>query len=203
MATTKRSTSKKKAAGKTAAKKAAPAKKKGAPKKAAPAKKAPAKKTAARKVKGVPEGFHTIVPGLVFKDALAAIEWYGKAFGAKALRTMMSPDGKAVWHAAMKIGDSVFFLNDESPMGTSVAPHGPRTTTSTLQLCVPDVDAWAKRAIEAGAEVVMPVGDMFWGDRMGVVVDRWGNEWVLAEHVRDITPEEMASAAAAAAKGGG
>src|SRR5262249_41787713 len=157
--------SKKKAAAKKTAKKAAP--KKAAPKggaKKRAAKKAP-KRSVARTVKGVPAGFHTITASLVFKDSIAAIKFYEKAFDAKQLSVMMAPDGSSVWHAEIKIGDSIMYMNDESPMGACIAPHGPRTSTGGIQLYVADADAWTKRAIEAGASVIMPVMDMFWGDR--------------------------------------
>ncbi|APR84086.1 Glyoxalase family protein [Minicystis rosea] len=182
---------KKKAAKKVTAKRGAA---KSAPAKSAPAKKSAAKKSAAKKVLAVPAGYHTITPNLVFKDAGAAIDWYVKAFGAKELSRMPSPDGKSIWHAEIKIGDSILFLNDESPMGNSIAPSGPRTTTAGIQLYVKDVDAWAKRAADAGANVMMPVSDMFWGDRMGALVDPFGHTWMIATRVRNMTAKQMAEA---------
>ena len=91
---------------------------------------------------------------------------------------MMSPDGKSVWHGEIRIGDSFLFLNDEGPMGTSVAPHGPRTTTLSIQLYVSNVDAWAKRAVEAGATMVMPVGDHVLGRPHGRPRDPFGHSWM-------------------------
>jgi uncharacterized glyoxalase superfamily protein PhnB len=157
-------------------------------------KKAAGKKS--KKVAPIPRGFHTITPNLVYKDTAAAIDWYKKAFGAKELSRMPAPDGKSIWHAEIKIGDSILFLNDESPMGGSVAPSGPRTTTATMGLHVKDADAWAKRAVEAGATAVMPVADMFWGDRMGVITDPFGHNWMITTRVRDLTPKQMAAAGA-------
>ncbi len=179
-------TTKKKATKKTAAKKAAPARKTAAAKKP--------------QAKGVPAGWHTITPSLVYTNAVEAIAWYRKAFGAKPLRVMMSPDGKSVWHAAVRIGDSVFHLSDEGPRGTSVAPHGPRTTTSSLQLYVTNADAAAKRAVEAGATLVMPVADMFWGERMGVVIDPFGHGWMICTVTRVMTNAQMRKAAEAFGK---
>jgi uncharacterized glyoxalase superfamily protein PhnB len=197
----------KKAAGKKTAKKAAPKKatpKKAAPKKAAPAKKRAAKRAApARAVKrtpGVPAGFHTVTPALVFKDTRAAIKWYGEAFGAKELSVMPSPDGKSVWHAEIQIGDSFLYLNDESPMGATIAPHGPRTGTAGMQLYVSDADAWVKRAADAGAHVIMPISDMFWGDRMGVISDPFGHVWSISTRVKELTPQEMHEAGEAFAR---
>jgi uncharacterized glyoxalase superfamily protein PhnB len=179
---------------KSSAKKKTPAKK--------PVKKSPAakKRAPAKKIQGVPPGMHTITPSLVYKDASAAIAWYELAFGAKELRRMLGPDGKAVWHAEVKIGDSILFLNDEFPMSATVAPSGPRTGTASLQLTVPDVDALAKRAIEAGATAIMPVADMFWGDRMGVFSDPFGHVWSISTRVKVMTDDEMRAAGEAFAK---
>jgi PhnB protein len=205
MATSKRGGKAKKTTAKrgTAAKKAAPKKaavKKAAPKKAA-VKRAAAKRTprarAAKPVPGVPAGFHTITPSLVFKGTAAtAIGWYKTAFGAEEVSRMTSPDGTAIWHAEVKIGDSILFASDESPMGNTVAPSGPKTATASIQLYVPDADAWAARAIAAGAKVVMPVGDMFWGDRMGVFEDPFGHPWLISTRVKHLTEAEMQHAAA-------
>lgn len=209
MATSKKSA----AAKKLAAKKSAPAKKaparKAATKKAAPAKKAPARKAApARKraaakkaaparTKGVPAGFHTLTANLVYKDAAAAIPWYGQAFGATELSRMSSPDGKSIWHAEIKIGDSVLYLSDESPMGSTIAPHGPKTSTAAMQIYVPDADALTARAIAAGAKVLMPLADMFWGDRMAVVEDPFGHSWMISTRTKEMTQDEQRAAAIA------
>lgn len=196
-APTKKAPAKKVAA--KAAKKIAPAKK--AATRKAPAKKAVARKPAAKRraaaakgVPGVPAGFRTITPNLVYKDTAAAIDWYVKAFGAREISRMGAPDGKGIWHAEIQIGDSMLFMNDESPMTTAVAPSGPRTATAGIQLFVSDADAWAARAAEAGATVVMPVGDMFWGDRMGVVVDPFGHGWMISTRTREMSHDEMVAA---------
>ena len=85
----------------------------------------------------------------------------------------------------VRIGDSMVFVNDTFPeMGASARP-------ARLWIYTAGVDKAWKRATEAGMKVLMPIGDMFWGDRMGTVADRWGNEWTLAEHMKDLTPEEM------------
>ena len=192
---------KKPAAKKPAAKKSAPARK--SAKKAAPAKKPAAKKRAAARkaaparIKGVPAGFHTLTANLVYKDAAAAIPWYGEAFGATELSRMSSPDGKSIWHAEIKIGDSVLYLSDESPMGSTVAPSGPKTSTAAMQIFVPDADALTARAIAAGAKVLMPIGDMFWGDRMGVVEDPFGHSWMISTRTKEMTQDEQRAAAIA------
>lgn len=181
-----------KAAKKSAPKRmpAAKAAKKLAPKKSA------AKKSAPKKPTGIPAGMHSVTPNLVFKDTAAAIDWYQKAFGATEVSRMHAPDGKGVWHAEIRIGDSMLYLNDESPMGSAVAPSGPRTSTCSIQLYVSDVDAVVKSAVDAGGALVMPVTDQFWGDRMGVVIDPFGHGWMISTRVREMTPDEMAAAGA-------
>jgi PhnB protein len=208
--TAAKKTSKKSAPAKksAAAKKSAPAKKSAAAKKSAPAKKsaaakksAPARKRApAKKPTGIPAGFHTITPNLVYTDTVAAIDWYVKAFGAQEVARMPSPDGKSIWHAEVKFGDSILFLNDESPMGATIAPRGPKTATAGIQLYVSDVDATAQRAIDAGAKVLMPVSDTFWGDRMGVVEDPFGHVWMMSTRTKEMSPREMQEAGEAFAK---
>jgi PhnB protein len=199
MATAKRGGKAKKTTGKrgTAAKKAARPVKKAATKRAAPKRAAPKRAARAKTAPGVPAGFHTLTANLIYKGAAAtAIDWYKQAFGAEEVSRMMSPDGTAVWHAEIKIGDSIMFLSDESPMGVNVAPHGPKTATSSMQVYVADVDAWFRRASDAGAKVVMPVMDMFWGDRMTVIEDPFGHPWSISTRVKNLTEAEMAAAGA-------
>jgi uncharacterized glyoxalase superfamily protein PhnB len=203
--TAKKSAAKKAApAKKSAAKKAAPAKKSAA-KKAAPAKKSAAKKSAAKraaparksaaKKTGVPAGFHALTASLVYKDAGAAIAWYVKALGAAEVSRMPGPLGQGVMHAEIRIGDSMMYLSDESPMSSTVAPSGPRTATASMQLFVADADAAFEAAVDAGGTVAMPVADMFWGDRMGVLVDPFGHTWMISTRVKEMTQAEMAAAA--------
>jgi uncharacterized glyoxalase superfamily protein PhnB len=137
---------------------------------------------------------HDLVAHLVFKDASGAIEFYKRAFGAKEMSRMTAPGGTAVWHAELRIGDSHIFLNDEMP-GSSVAAPGPgQKPTVTLQLYVPDCDAVFSRAMQAGAKPAMPLADMFWGDRMGSVVDPYGQVWSISTRVKHLTPEQMRTA---------
>jgi uncharacterized glyoxalase superfamily protein PhnB len=143
--------------------------------------------------KPIPEGMHTVTPAMTIDGAADAIEFYKKAFGAVEVDRAIDPSGKKVWHAAIRIGDSTVFLNDPFPeMGS-----GP--TTSSLWIYTDGVDAAFQRAVDAGAQVRMPVADMFWGDRMGVLTDRWGNRWTLAQHTRDMSPEEAKAASEKAA----
>jgi PhnB protein len=146
----------------------------------------------AKNVKPVPEGFHTVTPYLVQHDAKRALEFYKKAFGAETRVSMPGPDGR-IMHAEIKIGDSIVFLSDEIPEMSpeTKSPQSAGCVTGTTFLYVPDVDAVFKRAVDAGARVVMPVGDMFWGDRFGKVADPFGHHWGIATHKEDVPPQEM------------
>jgi len=140
-------------------------------------------------VSAIPEGFHTITSGLTCKNAAAAIDLYKKAFQATELSRMASPDGR-IMHAELKIGDSHLFLADEYA-GMSAAPTPGTAPSHSLYLYVKDVDASYERAVNAGCTGVMPVADMFWGDRFGKVVDPFGHHWNLATHTEDVAPAEM------------
>ena len=138
--------------------------------------------------KAVPEGMHTITPQLAIDGCDKAIEWFKKAFGAELLSRAPDPSGKKVWHASMRIGNSIFFVNDVFP------DMGGGAQTASLWIYTDNVDQWFKRATEAGAEVAMPMMDMFWGDRMGQLKDPFGNKWNLSQHMKDMTPDEMKKA---------
>ncbi len=145
-------------------------------------------------VKAVPEGMHTVTPHLVCAGAADAIEFYKQAFGAVELMRLPGPDGKLM-HAGITIGDSLVMLADEFPEWGSAGPLTLKGTPVTIHLQVEDADAVFTRAVEAGGEVVMPIADMFWGDRYGVVKDPFGHHWSVATHVREVSPEELETAA--------
>ncbi len=150
------------------------------------------------KVNPVPAGFHTVTPHLVIQGAAKAIDFYKKAFGAKEIMRMPGPDGRLM-HSDIQIGDSHIFIADEFPeMGCSNSPSTVGNTTVCMHLFVPDVDSFVSRAQGAGAKVEMPVQEMFWGDRYGKLKDPFGHEWSVASRVKDLTPQEMATAAAGA-----
>jgi PhnB protein len=139
-------------------------------------------------VKSIPDGLSTITPSLSLDGAASAMEFYEKAFGAEEVMRAPDPSGKKIWHADMRIGNSRFFLNDVfSEVGAS-------PSKASLWLYVENVDAAYKRAVDAGCKVTMPLGDMFWGDRLGTVVDLWGIQWTLAQHTKDMSPAEMQKA---------
>jgi PhnB protein len=144
------------------------------------------------KVSPIPKGYHSITPYLVIKDAAQAIEYYKKVFGATEVVRMPGPDGK-VGHAELEIGDSRIMLADENPsMGTG---HASATSIGaspvSLYLYLPDVDRVFERATAAGAKVLRPVENQFYGDRSGFLQDPFGHLWGLATHVEDVSPEDM------------
>ena len=142
-------------------------------------------------VKPIPAGYHTITAQLAIDGAEKAIAFYQKAFGAEVVDKAMSPDGAKIWHASLRIGESMIFVNDVFP------EMGATASASNMWLYVADCDALFARAVEAGATVKMPPADMFWGDRMGHLADPFGQRWTVATHVKDMTPEEMKVAEAA------
>lgn len=149
---------------------------------------------ATQNVKPIPEGMHTVTPHLVCAGAADAIEFYKKAFGAVELHRLPGPDGKLM-HGAIRIGDSTVMLVDENPEWQALGPKALKGSPVTLHLYVEDADAFFAKAVASGASAMMPVTEMFWGDRYGVVTDPFGHNWSIATHVRDATPEEMMAAA--------
>jgi PhnB protein len=145
-------------------------------------------------VKPIPEGMHSVTPHLICAGAAAAIEFYKKAFNAVELGRLPDPSGKLM-HAMIQIGDSVVMLVDEFPDWGKVGPKSLKGSPVTIHLYVEDVDATFGRAIATGAKVVMPVEDMFWGDRYGVLEDPFGHYWSVATHIRDMTNKEVEQAA--------
>lgn len=152
-----------------------------------------ARKPARKKVEAVPRASGALVPGLAVRDGAAAIAFYVKAFGAKELSRMSSPDGK-IMHAELRLGDRVLFLGDESPEMGAPSPQTLGGSPVSLMHYVKDVDAVYARAVAAGAKPVMPPADMFWGDRFGQVTDPFGHRWALATHQADLTPKQMKKA---------
>ena len=142
-------------------------------------------------VKPIPEGYHSITPSLIVSDTKKAIAFYQKAFGAKELHVAPGPGGK-IMHAEIKIGDSIVMVNDAFPeMGGANAPASDANLPATLHLFVENVDATWERAVGAGAVVVAPLTDMFWGDRYGRVRDPFGHTWSLATRNENLTQEQM------------
>ena len=147
----------------------------------------------------VPEDFHTITPQLAVKGVASAIDWYTRAFGADELLRNTGPDGATIMHSELLLGDSRFFVVDEFP-DSMRSPSSLGGASVTLHLYVNDVDALFSRAVEAGATVVMPVADQFWGDRYGILADPFGHRWSMASRLEDLSPKALQARAAAWAK---
>jgi PhnB protein len=131
-------------------------------------------------------------------DAAAAIDFYVKAFGATEYGRVPHPDGRLV-HAALDINGSMVMLNDDFPEysdGKSSTPKALGGTPVTIHLQVVDVESAFQRAVDAGATVIAPLEDQFWGDRYGVIRDPFGHHWSLGQPVRTVSPEEISAAMA-------
>jgi uncharacterized glyoxalase superfamily protein PhnB len=138
----------------------------------------------------------SVTPYLVVSSGEHAIEFYKKAFDAVEVYRMPAPDGTRLLHATLNIRGSDVMLADEFPEhGGSRGPDIIGSTTVTIHLWVPNADRAFAQAVAAGATVIMPLADMFWGDRYGKLRDPFGHEWSIAHHVRDVSPAEIAAAA--------
>jgi uncharacterized glyoxalase superfamily protein PhnB len=144
-------------------------------------------------VSPIPEGFHSITPHLVCENAVEALAFYERAFGAKEVARMAGPDGK-IMHAELRIGDSMVMLAEAFPEYGSRDPRALRGTPVTIHMYVEDADAVWERALAAGATAQMPIADAFWGDRYGQVVDPFGHQWSIATHQRELTPQQIEEA---------
>jgi PhnB protein len=149
--------------------------------------KPPARK---RAVKAVPPGYESITPYITVKGAAAAIDFYKKAFGARETMRLPSPDGK-VGHAEISIGKAHIMLADEFPDMGNKAPATLGDSPVLLHLYVENVDAAFKRAEKAGAKVVRPLADMFYGDRGGQLEDPFGHKWWLASRIEEVPEKEL------------
>ncbi len=138
------------------------------------------------KTSPVPKGFRTVTPHLVVRNAAGALEFYQRAFGAEVLNKLAAPEGP-IMHAEIRIGDSIVMLNDE--MEGQQGPQGPSPVT--IHLYVPNADATFKNAVDVGAQAVMPLANMPWGDRYGVVVDPYGHTWSIATRIEEVSEAEL------------
>jgi PhnB protein len=148
-------------------------------------------------IKPIPEGYHSVTPYLFIKGAASAIEFYKNVFGATEVMRMPGPNGQ-IMHAEMRIGDSIVMLSDENPQMGALSPQSIGGTAGGLNVYIADVDAVTQKAVDAGAKLVRPVKDQFYGDRSGSIIDPFGHMWSVATHVEDVAPEELRKRAAAA-----
>ena len=141
-------------------------------------------------VNAIPDGYTSLTPYLVCKGAAKAIDFYTKVFGAQEMLRMPGPDGQ-IMHAEVKIGNAILMLADENKERGHLSPVTLGGSGSSVMLYTNDVDAVFSRAVAAGAKAEMPPADMFWGDRMGNLVDPFGHKWAVATHKEYVSPEEM------------
>ena len=144
----------------------------------------------AKKAQAIPKGYHTVTPSLMVDGAAKAIDFYKKALGAEELMRFPGPDGR-IMHAEIKLGDSVIMLGDEMPEQGARGPKSYGGTPVSFFVYGENVDAAWKRAVDAGAKPIVPLTDQFWGDRTGCLEDPFGHYWWLAQHIQDLTPEEI------------
>jgi PhnB protein len=190
----KTKSTKKPAAKAKPAKKAAPAKAAKKPAAKKPAAK-PAKAAAPKRDKALPEGAAWVIPYLTVKDPRAAIDFYKKAFGIVE-RMVMPPQGP-IMHAELEHEGHSIMLGPESPEMGGKSPGTLGGSPVTIMVYTRNVDAFHSRATAAGAKEVRPLQDQFWGDRTCALVDPDGHSWYVAQHMKDVTPEEMMKAMAA------
>lgn len=144
-------------------------------------------------VKPVPDNMHTITPHLICAGAADAIEFYKKAFNAVEEIRLPGPNGRLM-HAMVRIEGSAVMLVDEMPEWGALGPKSLKGSPVTIHICVPDADAFFARAVAAGARVIMPLEDAFWGDRYGKIEDPFGHHWSIATHQRDLSAAEITEA---------
>lgn len=143
--------------------------------------------------KAIPEGFHSVTPSFTFKNTEKALEFYKKAFNAEPVNVFPHPNGQGIMHASLKIGNSIIMMGDEMHGNENCAKSAETIGSSPigLFLYVSDVDSAFAQAVAAGGQAVMPVTEMFWGDRVGQVKDPFGYSWMIATHTQDLTQAEI------------
>ena len=147
-------------------------------------------------VKPIPDGYQGVTPYLCVRDAASAIEFYKRALGATEVVRLAGPSGK-VGHADLQIGNAHIMLSDEFPEMGVRSPQTLGGSPVSLELYTEDADALFEQAVAAGAKVLRPVADQFYGDRGGKLEDPFGHVWWIATHKVDVSPAEMRRRAAA------
>jgi len=149
----------------------------------------------------IPEDFRGATPYLCVKGAAKAIDFYKQAFGATEVMRLEDPKDGRMGHAEIRIGGAMLMLADEYPEMNVLSPETLGGSPVTIHLYVDDVDALFSRAAAAGAKVIRPPADQFYGDRAGRLQDPFGHVWVFATHKEDVSPEEMQKRYAAVSDG--
>ncbi len=150
-----------------------------------------------RKVTPVPKGFRTVTPVLTVAGAHNAIEFYSHVMGAEERTRIHGVDGYSIAHSELKIGNSLVIVSDENPAFGIHAPSAVTGSAVNMHLYLADVDAVWTRAMEAGATVLVPLADTYWGERFGKFIDPFGHVWSLAQRIERLSAEEIAARAAA------
>ena len=145
-------------------------------------------KSRAGKVPRVPKGTHTVTAYITVDKCADALAFYTKAFGAKETLRLTDPQGR-IGHADIKIGDSSIMMSDPFPEWGTVAPSG--AEPMRLHLAVKDADAFVAKAVAAGAKLVRPVQDQFYGFRAGTISDPFGHQWGVSHQIAKVSPKEM------------
>ena len=148
------------------------------------------------KVNPIPTGYEAATPYLICKDAARALEFYRDAFRAVEAMRMPMPDGK-IGHAEFRIGGALVMLADEFPDMGALGPQTIGGSPVTIHIYVEDVDAVCDRAVKAGAKVLQPLQDQFYGDRSFKMADPFGHLWMFASRKEDLSAEEMQKRSAA------
>jgi PhnB protein len=148
-------------------------------------------------VRAIPQGMRSVTPHIVVRGAARAAEWYASALGAEE-HDRLELSGGTLLYAELWFGDSAVRIADDFTEAGVLSPQSIGGTPVVRHLFTEDVAALWKRAVDAGAEILHPLADQFWGDRQGQLTDPFGHRWNLAQHVRDVPREEIARAAAEA-----
>ncbi|SRR5579883_9455 len=154
-----------------------------------PKRKLTKKPTTKKKISPIQKGYHSITPYLIVNNAAQAIDFYKTVFNAK--EAMRMEHGGKISHAELKIGDSKIMLADEHPELDANSPEVYGGTPISIHLYVKNVDAIVEQAVAAGARIVRPVENMFYGDRSGTVVDPFGHKWHISTHVENVSPAKI------------
>ena len=152
----------------------------------------------AKKVTPVPKGYRTVTPTLIVRGADAAIAWYQDVFGARVLSRVHADDGVTVLHAEIKIGNAQVRLSDELPAFGVLSPLAYGGASAGLHVYHAEADDIWQAALAAGAGVLVPFADTYWGERFGRFVDPFGHVWSVARRTEALKPEEIATRAAEA-----
>lgn len=137
-----------------------------------------------------PSSIHEVFPYLMVRDAKAAIAFYRRAFGATELYRLVEPSGR-IGHVELQLGPIVLMLADEFPEFGMLGPQGDQGTGCTIHLHVDNADAMGARAVAAGAVMLMPPADQFYGERSCRLRDPFGHSWLIGHSIEQLSPEEM------------